>query len=353
MKKLFPVICSIIMLSSCAPDISMTVDADNMVIFPPPPSTPRIQYLTSLNTSLDISGEQTGLKRFIFGEQETLPILKPYGIVISENKIYICDTGIRGLEIIDLENNKFEYFIPQGRGALQFPVNATRDEKGRLFIADANRKQIVVFDNELKYMDAFGQPGDFKPTGIHYYDNRIWVASVSSHRIYVYDADSFDLLFSFPEAEKNSGHYLYQPLNIFVNDSAVYITDFGEFKIKKYSHAGQYTGSVGAYGNNYGQFTRPKGLAADSENRLYVVDAAFENVQIFNSAGELLMAFGGSYPGKGSMSLPAGITISQKCMDYFEKYVYKGFILEHLVFVSNQFGPEKISVYGFISEKPN
>ena len=34
---------------------------------------------------------------------------------------------------------------------------------------------------------------------------------------------------------------------------------------------------------------RPKGLAVDHEQNLFVTDAGFENVQIFNKANQLLL----------------------------------------------------------------
>ena len=43
--------------------------------------------------------------------------------------------------------------------------------------------------------------------------------------------------------------------------------------------------------------------------RIYVVDAHFENIQIFNEAGQLLMAFGREGCGPGRFSLPAGLAI--------------------------------------------
>ena len=49
----------------------------------------------------------------------------------------------------------------------------------------------------------------------------------------------------------------------------------------------------------------------DSEGHVYVVDAAFNNVQMFDVEGRLLMAFGtiGSEP--GALWMPIGISISR------------------------------------------
>ncbi|NOQ97746.1 MAG: hypothetical protein GQ561_06240, partial [Calditrichae bacterium] len=82
-----------------------------------------------------------------------------------------------------------------------------------------------------------------------------------------------------------------------------------------------------------------------------VVDAAFENVQIFDDTGQLRMFFGGHGESPGYMWLPAGIHLDESNLDYFNKYVYEGFELEYLIFLTNQYGPAKLNVYGFIKQK--
>ncbi|MCF8222568.1 MAG: hypothetical protein K9J25_05425 [Bacteroidales bacterium] len=348
MTKILSCMLCIFLLVSCSRKQALTIDANNIVVFPKPPDTARIQYLTTINNSQDALKEQSAFRKFIFGEPEILPIVKPYGIAVNNSKIYICDTGIGGIEIIDLAENKFDYFKPGGIGALKFPVNCSFDKNGNLYVADADRRQIVVFDQELKYVDAIGLGKDFRPTGISCFNGKIYVASVNSHAISVFDDTNYKLISKFPDPEKKDSAYLYQPLNITVNDDYVYVTDFGDFTIKKFHHNGAFVSRVGSYGTDFGQLTRPKGIATDKKNQLYVVDAAFENVQVFNDNGELLMYFGGAYNGRGSMSLPAGITIDYSCLEFFNKYVFNDFELLYLIFVSNQFGPDKINVYGFV-----
>ena len=58
-----------------------------------------------------------------------------------------------------------------------------------------------------------------------------------------------------------------------------------------------------------GYFGQPKGIAVDSEDHVYVVDAHFETVQIFDSDGNLLLDFGSEGRDDGQFWLPAGIFI--------------------------------------------
>lgn len=337
-----------LMLTSCTSDLTRTGQDNGPVIYPPPPDTTRIQYLTSISSSQDITGQQSAFNRFLFGEAKPLTVVKPYGITVRNSKVYVCDTGIGGVIIIDLEQNKMDLFIPGGKGQLMFPINCHVDDEGFLYVADGNRRQIVVFDDGGNYVSAFGGQEGFKPTDVAVIEDKVFVSSVTDQRIYVYDRDSLNIIRSFPEAEAGDPEYLYQPVNIDVTGDEIYVSDMGENKIKVFSLDGSYLNSVSDYGNRYGQLTRPKGIALDREKNLYVVDAAFENVQIFDKEGRLLMHFGGPYTKPGDMWLPAGVTIDYDNLQYFRNYVDESFDLQYLIFVTNQYGPDKISVYGFV-----
>lgn len=335
---------------SCSRNIYSGASRGNPVIYPAPPDTARIQFLTRISSSHDLTANRKSFAKFIAGENEqALQINKPYGVTISKGKILVCDTYIHGLDIIDLTKNKFEQFIPKGKGELKVPINCFVDSKGYLYIADSERKQVVIFDENLKYSSSFGDPANFKPLDVFVRDEKIWVANLISHQVEVYSADSSrTLLNAFPEFNTRDPGCLFSPTNIYVTDDRVYVSDFGDFKIKIYTLDGQYLQSIGSYGDNGGQFTRPKGIAVDLDQNLYVVDAGFENTQIFSKDGRLLLFFGGSYKGPGDMWLPAKVTLDYDNLRFFEKYVDPGFRLKYLVLVTNQFGPDKLNIYGAV-----
>lgn len=334
---------------SCSKDLARSSSVDDLVIYPSPPDTTRIQYLTSISTSTDVRGKQTAFRKFIFGEDVPVPIIKPYGISVRDSKIYICDPGAGGLVFIDISKNTFEYFIPSGKGQLQLPLNSSSDENGFVYVADGNRRQIVVFDSERKYFSEFGEISEtFKPTDVIIAGNRIFVASVKDQKVFVYEKNSHRLLTSFPSMEPGDDGYLYQPTSLAADGDFIYVSDMGDSKVKVYSPDGKYIRSVGGYGSYAGQMMRPKGIAVDLKSNLYVTDAAFENVQIFNRDGKVLMFFGGPYNKHGDMWLPADVAISYSGLDFFRKYVDSSYVLKYLIYVTNQYGPDKVSIYGFV-----
>lgn len=337
----------------CTRHVAKSPIPETVVIFPPPPAATRIQFLTHISSSDDMAGKKSGFHDFLFGVEEPLGIIKPYGVSIDKGKVYICDTGLAGLEVLDLEKGSFEYFIPSGLGQLKLPVNCCVDELDRLYIADANRQQIVVFDSKRQYLHAFGEEENFKPTDVEVFLGRIYVCNALEHSVCVYDTGNYELMEKIALGEDGEDGFIRKATNLAIHNSTLYVSDFGDFNVKKFSLEGDFERAVGGYGNGPGMFTRPKGLALDGEANLYVVDAAFENVQIFNPEGELLMHFGGSYEGAGAMWLPAAVEISYDNLSYFEPYVDESFRLKYLIYVSNQYGPAKLNVYGFVEEKPD
>jgi DNA-binding beta-propeller fold protein YncE len=338
-------------LGSCSPHVNKMTVKKESIVYPAPPDTARFQFLTSFSSSANLDGKQTAVAKYIFGESELKPIKKPYGIAIHNGKIYICDTGLGGLEVIDLEKQSFGFIYPSGKAQLKLPLNCFIDDESNLYVADGERRQVVILDHTGNYIDVIGDTGTFKPTDVFVSENKIWVTDIKNNKVNVYDRDTREFKYSIPGYKQGEEGFLYNPANIYVTFDKIYVSDIGDFRVKVYTHEGKFIRSVGSSGSNIGQFSRPKGIAVDLESNLFVVDAGFENVQVFDKKGNVLMYFGGPYKGPGDMWLPAKIMIDYDNMRYFQKYVDPGLKLKYLVFVTNQYGPDKINVYGAVRPK--
>lgn len=336
---------------SCAGGRTGRLAPETLIIFPPPPDTARIQFLTRVSSAEDL-GRRRSLWRSLVGERDderAAGIKKPYGVAVRAGTIYVCDTSLPGIDIIDLEQRTLENVSPRGEGQLQTPINCTVDpETGRLYVTDTGRRQVVIFDSTLRYIDALEGTDAVQPTDVAVHDDRLWVTDHAGRQVRVYDKRTLAFERAFPDASVDDEALLRQPTNLWIANDRVYVSDFGDFRIKIFGTDGTFIGTLGSYGRRLGQFARPKGLAVDRDGRLYVVDAAFENVQIFNPNGELLMFFGGPYQGPGNMWLPAQVVVDYDNLSYFEDLVDPRFDLQYLVFVTNQYGPDKLSVYGFV-----
>ena len=69
-----------------------------------------------------------------------------------------------------------------------------------------------------------------------------------------------------------------------IRDS-VYVADWGNDRIQKFSGGGAHLASFGTPGRGDGQFHRPSGVAVDPSGHIYVADWGNERVQVLDSGG--------------------------------------------------------------------
>jgi DNA-binding beta-propeller fold protein YncE len=338
-------------LNSCSNKISKTA-AKPVIVYPNPPEQARIQYLTKITSSADLGKKQGAFSKFILGVEKPNIMVKPYGIAIHKGKMYVCDYYGGGMEIIDLEKKTLDFFQPAGRGKLKTPINCFVDDKGYLYVADPGRREIVIFDENGNFVRSFGSSEKFKPSDVNVFDDKIFVANIQEGKVNVYSKDSTNkLLYKIPDIEPGNPGFLCSPSNIAIKHNRVYAADFGCSQIKIYGLDGTFIDSIGSLGDLPGQFSKLKGIAVDNDSNVFAVDAAFENVQIFNDEGKLLLVIGGHYAGPGGLYIPAKVIIDYDNMKYFEKYLDPAFELKYLIFVTSQYGPDLINVYGRIEPK--
>lgn len=320
--------------------------------FPPPPDAPRLQYLTGFSSEKEFGGgDDKSLMTFLTGAKRMdKDIGKPYGAAAWGKKIFVCDTALGAVLVLDLETRHFGVLEAQGEGGLKLPLNITADSDGTCYVADTGREQVVVFDKEGKFVAAMGAQGEMKPRDVAVDGTRIYVADLLKRNVHVFDKATRKPLFDVPgnEDQTNKIRGLFTPTNVALDSKGrIYVSDSGAFRVQVYDPDGKFVHSVGEMGDGLGQFARVKGIAVDREDRLYAVDAMSQVVQIFDERGKLLTWFG--EPGNESkiQNLPAKVLVDYENVRYFQSFVSPQFKAEHLVFVINQIGSHKVSVYAF------
>lgn len=342
----------IFIFSSCHMLHKTAEDHKVVIVYPNPPEQARFQYLTKITGSNDIGASQSGFSKLVLGVQKPKVMVKPYGIAIHKGKLYVCDNYGGGMEIIDLEKKKFEFFHPMGRGKLKIPINCFVDDRGFLYVADVGRFEIVVFDDKGNFVRSFSGGEKFKPSDVGVYDNKVFVANSANSKINVFSNDSASkLLYSIPREDTAAPVTIGLPSNIAFGNKKIYVADFGASCIKIFSTTGTFIDTIGSSGDRPGQFTKLKGIAVDNDENIFAVDAAFDNIQVFNKERKLLIVLGGHYDGPGGLIIPAKVIVDYDNMKYFQKYVDPKYDLKYLLFVTSQYGPDLINVYGRVEPK--
>ncbi len=318
------------------------------LFYPSLPNPPRIQHLKTISNVNDLKGSGSNLAAFILaGAANEASIAKPYGLAVDGNKIYVVDTSNNGYGIFDLKENEFRFVMGTGGGGLSKPINIEIDEDGSKYVADTNRMQVVVFDQDDNYARAYGVEGQFKPTDVAMDDDRLYVSDIQESKIHVLDKRTGETLFTFPSDDKNSSAHLAHPTNLALDKGYLYVADSTAARVNKYTTEGEYVMTFGSMGVKPGQFARPKGVAVDKMGNLYVVDAAFDNVQIFSEDGSLLLFFGQAGPERRDLNLPATVVLDYDNHDFYQQYAEPGFNVEYAILVVSQYGNGSINIFGF------
>ena len=339
-----------------AQDPTVSEDDTSTLFYPSLPEAPRIQFLASFSVAADVEEKKKKksgwLSNFVLGEEnpeDNEGPEKPYGVSLKNGQIHVVDTRGGGYAIFDVPDKDYRFILGSGSAVMMKPVNIEIDNEGTKYVTDTQKGQIFAFDSNDKFLKAYGERGQFRPTDVLVDEDRLYVVDIQAHRIIVLDKESGIELSAFggPGVEENN---FFQPTNIALGpDKHLYISDTGNFRIQKFTRDGEYVQSFGAgVGTAPGDFARPKGIAVDRMGRLYVVDAAFERVQIFSSEGDLLLFFGEpASTHRGGMDLPTDIDIDYDSVPYFQQYADPGFKLEYIIVVASQFGKNSVNVFGF------
>ncbi|HFC54048.1 MAG TPA: 6-bladed beta-propeller [Gammaproteobacteria bacterium] len=284
------------------------------LVWPPPPEQPRVRYLGSYSSQLDLKGRSSLKARLLGEDPRGFGLQKPYGVTATDDgrRIYVADTKRAAIVVFDFDTKKVYPFQTDAAGALQSPIEVRVDSRGRLYVTDPVRSRLFIFSPEGKTLYALGASEKLeRPTGLALDEQRerIYVADRGTHRILVYNLDGE---FQYAFGERGTGPEQFNlPINLAVDrDGNLYVVDFGNFRVQMFSSGGDFLGMFGEAGDKMGNMARPKGIAVDSDGHIYVVDAAFGNFQIFNREGRILLFVGQMGHNPGQFWLPTGMYIN-------------------------------------------
>ncbi len=315
-----------------------------------------MQFLRSFSGPADLGAAgPSGFEKFVLGEaKEQEGINTPYGLAIFDGKLYVCDVGKRRVHVLDFPKHSFGTMTEDRR--LVNPVNIHITDDGTKYVADPTAGAVFVFDASNTLQAILGKEARINPVDVAVRGPFCYVTDFASNRVVVLDKATGKEIRRL--GEQGDGEKQFRLISdlAFGPDGALYVTDKLKGRIFQFDPSGNLKRTIAKLGDNIDELVRPKGIAVDHDNRIWVIDAGVslspsawstEVAKIYDQEGRLLLFFG--RPGKepGHMNLPAKIVLDYRHVDLFRQYAVKGANIEFLVFVSNQYGPNKVNVYGF------
>jgi hypothetical protein len=174
-----------------------------------------------------------------------------------------------------------------GPGEFNFVTDCLQDAAGNYYISEYGEyDRIQKFSPDGKFLMQWGSHGNelnqfVRPQKMTIDQaGLIWVADACNHRVQVFDASG-------PEAklvkhwgiEGTEVGQLRYPYDIVLHDGHVYLCEFGNHRVQKFTQDGESLGTWGTNGRREGELYQPWGCVIDSKGRLTVLDSYNHRVQ--------------------------------------------------------------------------
>lgn len=256
-----------------------------------------------------------------------------------------------------------EFRMPSGQTAMMLPTAVAVDAAGAVFVADGANDRIVVFNAAGQFVAEIRKVGEeslSRPVGLKTDSaDRLWIADTGHGRVLVGGTDGgLDRLIAVPSAEgrpladptdvlplpdnsgvwvvDNDGHRLlhldregrqitavggqgetpgrfHYPFMIDrTRDQGLLVTDVINGRVCVLNDKGWPVGVIGTYGIDIGQLYRPKGIACDSQDRVWISDNLLGVVQIFATDGRFIDVLRDSQGEPMRFDTPAGLAFDRQ-----------------------------------------
>jgi DNA-binding beta-propeller fold protein YncE len=280
----------------------------------------KLTYVQSIASQRDIRtkrGFWTKLTDVVLGDPEFNDLIRPYSVAVdSKGRMIVTDPGLRGVHIFDLSQRKYKFLDRQekSKDPMIEPQCVAVDGKDNIYITDSKAGKVFLFEANGKYRGAFGSikgEGFFKrPTGIAIdaVTQNIFVTDTLRDKVFILGQDG-KVIKSFGQHGGRDGEFNL-PTEIHIKGDLVAVVDSMNFRVELFDRDGNFKSTIGTAGEAGGEIYRPKGIAIDSEEHVYLVEGEAGQVKVFDREGQLLYNFGNG-TGFGQFLLPSGLFIDR------------------------------------------
>ena len=217
-------------------------------------------------------------------------------------------------------------------GWLHKPRVAAYDGQDHLFIADLTDR-IQVFDRDGNFLRSWRTPslnidGPNGLTADRF--GRILVADTHFYRVLIYDRQG-TLLSQIGDGVQGEepGRFVYATDVVTDRAGNFFVAEYGNSdRIQVFDRDGKFLRQWGGHGYEPGEFLRPRALAIDDQDRIYIADSCNHRIQVFDTHGKVLRMWGTRGTDPGQMAFPvrpvrSGRTTSLYVCEYGNNRVQK------------------------------
>ncbi len=289
--------------------------------WPGAPETPRYAYAGELLGEDNFRGDHGssgGFVRFLrmlagilAGEGAPTVLQRPQsGAVDAQGRIYVTDASRQAVFVFDAPAGELAVWDKaDGLAGFRAPAGIALGPGGDILVADAELGFVARLDAKGGTRAPIGRGALKRPTGLAFdaAAGRMYVADTYAHDIKVFDADGKRLA-TIGHRGEGDGEFNF-PTHLAFARGELYVTDSLNSRVQVFGSDGILHRKLGERGLYVGNLVRPKGVAVDAEGNVYVVESYYDRLLVFNRDGAFLMAIGGQGNGVGQFYLPAGVWV--------------------------------------------
>ncbi len=300
---------------SCSSRPSRSGEPSPRIVWPPPPSQPRIEFVKTFQKPRELGIRKNWfvrLVKYLGRGRRRHEMVRPFGLTVApDGRIIVADPDSRSVHVFDQARSRYQRISRAEDAPLGSPIGVAADLRGRIYVSDSVRGKVFRFNGKGKWLDSFGEGEDLlRPTGIALDRERalLYVVDTIGHRIVVFDLEGRRIR-TIGRRGKGAGEFNF-PVGIALGPGGhLHVTDSMNFRVQILDAKGRFLRSFGRAGTGPGDFDKVKGIAVDADGQIYVVEALHDVIHVFDREGELLTVIGGTGTGLGEFWLPAGIHI--------------------------------------------
>lgn len=326
------ILLAVALLAGCASEpLVMRLDpgrttAGKRIYFPPlsDEEVPRYVYVGELTGEQNfVEPEGKEKNRFveflkwaagIFENPEPVVLQRPQSGVVDQNgRILVTDVSRAAVFVFDPANGRLDVWeFAQGYRRFASPTGIALGPAGRVFVADSELRQIYILDAAGNGTLLVGSEQLARPNGLAWDESEglLYVADTGAHQVKVFDMTG-RLVRSIGQRGEAPGQFNF-PTFVALARERLVVSDTMNARVQLLPLGeGGEVQIVGRRGTQFGELVRPKGVAVDSENNLYVIESYHDHLLIYDELARFLLPIGGAGKAAGNFYLPGGIWIDR------------------------------------------
>lgn len=242
-------------------------------------------------------------------EERPRVLVRPQsGMVGTDGRVFVADAGRGGVFVFDPNGGDLAFWGQADRGAaFAAPVGIATGPGGEILVADPELHRVVRLDRAGRALGAFGEGVLQRPTGLAHDASLglVYVADTATHTVRVFDRH-YRLIRTLGGPGTEAGRFN-RPTFVALHGSDLVVSDTLNARVQVLSAEGEPRRVIGRRGIYVGDMVRPKGVAVDRDGNVYVVEGYHDHLLVFDTQGRLLLPIGGAGAGPGRFFLPGGV----------------------------------------------